>query len=437
MSDRTEKDFIDLCLEQIENKLAWGPNLEWSNYDFEKLSEAIEAKTRVVLSITTLKRIWGKVRYEHAPSLTTLNTLAKYIDFEDWRSFKLKSRLKQDLSDNPLPSARQGIIEDQTPTSSTIKTNRKYIPLYLSLGLFGIISLYALTSIGNKKPLPQNLDPALFSFEANKILTRGVPNSVVFHYDASRAVSDSVYISQTWDIKRKIRVDKSKHDHSAIYYYPGYFRAKLIVDSIIIKTHDIQIATDGWLGLVENENNPIYFKKSDFEKQGWIEIDEPALKQYKLDLFPNSPRIRFFNQGDLGDLRNDNFSFETTLKNPHHSGDNVCQYMQVLIQCKDDIIVVPLSALPCIGDLRLAVAGALIQSQDADLSGFGCDLNQWTHLKINARNKLVQFYVNGKKAYEVVFPHDPTDIVGVQIRFNGLGSIKETFFTQGEQKIEL
>lgn len=438
MSDPVEKEFIQHCLVQIEEKLAWGSSVEWSNYDFEKLSEEIESKTQVVLSLTTLKRIWGKVKYENAPSLTTLNTLAKYIGYEDWRNFKIHMRSKQEADSGiaavlhrPAMEVRERVIGRE------IKTNKKFIPLYVFLGLFGIISLYALTSIHVNKESGRIPDPSLFSFEANKILTRGLPNSVVFHYDASRAVSDSIYISQTWDIRRKVLVDKTKHHHSAIYYYPGYFRAKLIIDSFVVRTHDIQIATDGWLGLAENGNNPIYFNKTDFEKPGLVEIDESTLNKYNLDLLPVAPKIRFFNQGDLGPLRNDHFTFETTLKNPHAIGDNVCQNVQVMIQCKDDIMIIPLSALPCVGNLRLAVAGALIQSQDADLSGFGCNLSEWTHLKVTALDKLVQFYVNGRKAYEVRFPHDPTDIVGVQIRFNGPGSIKETFFTQGERKIEL
>lgn len=437
MSDNTEKDLIDLCLVQIETKLSWGPNAEWTNYDFEKLSEEIQAKTQVVLSITTLKRIWGKVKYENAPSLTTLNTLARYINYEDWRSFKFKFRKTPETIVKPMVQDFQNGAEmyPQSEKSSN-KSIKKYVPLYLSIGLFGIISLYALTS-SFKKDKPSALDPTLFTFEANKVLTRGLPNSVVFHYDASRALSDSVFISQTWDVRRKALVDKSKHDHSAIYFYPGYFRAKLIIDSVVVKTHDVQIATDGWLALMENGNNPVYFKKSDFEKRGMVEIDEATLENYNLSLLPVSPKIRFFNQDDLGPLLNDNFTFETTLKNPHSSGDNVCQNVQVLIQCKDDIIVIPLSTPACIGDLRLFFAGARAVSQEADLSGFGCDLSQWTHLKVISRNKEVQIFVNGKIAYELTFPNDATDIVGVQVRFNGVGSIKETFFTQGERKIEL
>ncbi|WPQ63248.1 hypothetical protein SIO70_00025 [Chitinophaga sancti] len=47
----------------IETRLNWGKSSEWTNYDFEKLSVAIQDKTGVTLSVTTLKRLWGKLKY--------------------------------------------------------------------------------------------------------------------------------------------------------------------------------------------------------------------------------------------------------------------------------------------------------------------------------------------------------------------------------------
>jgi len=71
----------------IEEQLEWGEIAHWRSYDFEKLSGKIQEKTGVVLSISTLKRIFGKVSYESSPSVTTLNTLSQFVGFEDWRIF--------------------------------------------------------------------------------------------------------------------------------------------------------------------------------------------------------------------------------------------------------------------------------------------------------------------------------------------------------------
>src|SRR6185436_20572241 len=78
---------IGRCLAAIEKKLGWGDPANWSKGDFEKLSEIIQEKTGVTLSLTTLKRIWGKVKYDNNPTVTTLNTLAQFLGHENWRCF--------------------------------------------------------------------------------------------------------------------------------------------------------------------------------------------------------------------------------------------------------------------------------------------------------------------------------------------------------------
>jgi hypothetical protein len=272
------------------------------------------------------------------------------------------------------------------------------------------------------------LDANQFHFRASKIVTEGVPNSVVFTYDARAAKTDSVYIVQTWDIRRKARVAKNNHHHSALYYYPGFFRTKLIADGQIVKTHDLWITSKGWLCLAEGDPAPLYFKQEEYLKKDRVEVDAATLHAYQLPLHPKPPRIRFFNQRNLGPLTSDNFTFQTTLKNDFSEGANACQYVEVLLQYKDDVIIIPLSARACIGDLRLTFCGYFVTSQQADLSGLGTDLSQWTTLRVETVNKQATLFVNGRKAYSLSFSNAPTHLVGVQYRFYGPAAVKDTWF---------
>jgi hypothetical protein len=106
--------------------------------------------------------------------------------------------------------------------------------------------------------------------------------------------------------------------------------------------------------------------------------------------------------------------------------------VQVLIQCKNDIIIIPLAAKTCIGNLGLYACGAEATSKNADLSKFGADLNEWTTLRVESRHKQMTFFVNGVQAYTLTFPNDPTGIVGLQYRFAGVGAVKDTWFKDGE-----
>lgn len=55
--------------------------------DFQLLIQQIWEKNHVVLSLSTIKRLWGYVESNGEPRLSTLNTLAKFLDFADWNAY--------------------------------------------------------------------------------------------------------------------------------------------------------------------------------------------------------------------------------------------------------------------------------------------------------------------------------------------------------------
>lgn len=421
MNKQTDAWYLEQCLLQVEKKLGWGPRSEWTNYDFEKLSEAISEATGICLSISTLKRLWGRVTYHNVPAINTLNTLARFAGYEDWRAFK----------QNGQPPAPPPVMVRKIRLTRLTDKLRSY---YWLAGLIPLLAaVYFLTSLKKYVKTPE---PEDFAFSADKMVTSGLPNSVVFHYDAGAALTDSVFIVQTWDIKRKTLVPKDQHAHSAIYYYPGFFRTKLLADGKVMKTHDLLVGTKGWLGLVEQEPIPLYFKNDEFEKDNFLEVSRSTLQQYGLRMHPQPPKLRFFYMSEMGNLMNDNFDFETTIKNDFDEGAAACQYVQVLIQCKDDIIIIPVSARACVGNLDLYACGKNLDSRHADLSALGCDLNKWNTLKVHTVNKEMTIYLNDRKACTFVFPNDPTGIVGVQYRFNGPGAVRDTKFKWAGREIE-
>jgi hypothetical protein len=442
---------IDECLRLIETKWQRGNREEWSSYDFEKLNAAIFEATGVSLSVSTLKRLFGKVSYPNLPSVHTLNTLARFTGFEDWNDFRQHHPVASAPSSphsnggefapiyfspentTPAPAAKTKSPRP-VPADLTAPTPRRPLTRWWPLLLLPLaVLLYSLLSsrTPNPRPKPQ------YSFTANKIISEGVPNSVVFHYRTPVNPTDSVFIVQTWDMSRRIAVPPTGTDYSAIYYYPGYFKAKLIVDTQIVRTHDLMITSDGWLALAEANPVPIYFKKEEVARKEGIEVDSNTLARYHLSLQPAAPKVRLFYMKDLGDLSDSDFTFETTLRTGPPQGSGVCQHVQVLIQCKNDVFIIPLAAKACIGDLGLYAAGAMASSRNADLSGFGCDLTQWTTLRVTSSHRHLTFLVNGKPAWSANFPDDPTDIIGVQYRFTGTCAVMNARFTTANRNIDL
>jgi hypothetical protein len=445
MNNHSDAIYIRQCTDLIEARWQRGPSGEWKSYDFEKLSGEIFDVTGVSLSLSTLKRLFGKVSYHNLPSVYTLNTLARFAGFEDWNAFKRRESIGVAQGANSVetgsPATTQIAIPPAEPITNKFrnlrlpKKNIFWWPL-ISLPIAALAYFFVSST---KPPRRGPVNPSSFSLSSNKVLTEGVPNSVVFHYDASAASSDdSVFIVQDWDMSRRTLVSRNGHAHSAIYYYPGFFNAKLVVDTQIVQTHGLMIGSGGWLAMAEGDPLPFYFKKEEYlRKEGSVVVDSSLFTRNHLPLYPRSPWISICYIKDMGPLPDDHFIFETTLRCDRVSSTEACQRVEIFIHCKNDAFIIPLCAPACIGDLNLCVPGKEIKSKEADLSGFGTDLNQWTTFKIETVNRHMQFIINNRPVYTLDFPNPPADIVGVQYRFRGGGSVKDTRFISQGKTIEL
>ncbi len=245
----------------IEQQLDWGDNSTWQGKDFEILNQLIFDKTKVSLSASTLRRIWGKVEYNHMPSTTTLDTLARFAGFENWRAFTRQKIIANEVITQQV---------EQKPVKSKAKQGR-----WITAGLI-VIAIAAISLISMHVKKEQAKGTYLFS---SKPVTRNIPNSVVFTYDAKAAAGDSVFIQQSWDNRTRAPVDPDKHQYTSVYYYPGFYHAKLLVNKTIVKEHSLQISTDGWLGLIHHEPVPVYLNPAEFLKDGLMSLSVADLKQ--------------------------------------------------------------------------------------------------------------------------------------------------------------
>src|ERR1700744_3945157 len=88
---QTDENFIEKARKLYEEKTGWGDSDTWTNQDFIILSEKIQDDTGVAISHVTLKRLWGKVKYDSLPNTHTLDTLVQFTGYESWRQFKSRN----------------------------------------------------------------------------------------------------------------------------------------------------------------------------------------------------------------------------------------------------------------------------------------------------------------------------------------------------------
>ncbi len=409
---KNEKPYLQHCLSLIEQKTGWGSPDHWTHQDFICLGDLIQEETGIHLSSTTLKRVWGKVKYDSFPHTTTLNTLARYAGYDHWRALVTAQQQLQRLDTTEKHEASQEYEQD-----------RKHIARAAAILLLFIVGVFALLgTVFSTDHTPAGIAVAAskdFSFSAHPIAT-GLPNTVVFRYDATAAVDRPVSIQSAEDTQAQTYVAADKHQHTALYYYPGVYQTKLLVNSQVVKEQEVMIKTKGWLAMIE-QPVPLYFTEN-LMQQGMLSLPSEALCS---DTQTSIPWTAYYNVGNFGALSGNDFTLETELKSNFNKGEAVCQDTSVVIlRSRAPSIIIPLTIPGCLAKVDQQLKGSVMQDGKLDLTAFGCNLSDWVQVKCEAKDGQFRLWVNRKLAYEGTLPQDNSQIAGILYRFHGNGSVR-------------
>ena len=401
---------LDRCIKEIEAKLGWGGGAQWTHQDFLNLSEKIQEETGEPLSYITLKRIWGKVAYHSLPNSNTLNILAHFLGYDSWRTFQHGPR-------HEVKSASMILGQTVRPSGKNWKWAWNLVGIT-------VLTLISLAIILSAKGRP-GLNPEDFQFSSKKVVSQGIPNSVVFNIDAKRAPYDSVIVQQSWDTRLRTTIPKDQSQHTSIYYFPGYFDAKLVVGEQVVQAHSLHITTDGWYCAVQQESVPVYFPVEEANKEGRLELHPDQLRSRNILLQPRPPLTRMGNCRDFDGLMTDNFIFEAKVRNTYKEGSAVCQNTRIYLLCKGTAIWIPLTAKGCVSSASLNFVNHYASGKKKDLSAFGVDFNHDVQVRMECIQGKASIFLNGNLAYSIEEKIQPVAIKGIDFRFEGLGAIDD------------
>ena len=400
-----EAFYIEKCRRLIEEKLAWGNSETWQSADFENLSDRIFEETGSMISSSTLKRIWGKVQYNSKPNMATLNVLARFIGFQTWRAF--------------IAAGSQMVTEEvnKPATKPGYKISIRWLLAGTAVLLLSIVILSLLKKTDN------HIKVGMISFSCRPV-TSGVPNTVIFQYDATDSEADSVFIQQSWDTRLRFKVDKKLHEYTSTYYVPGYYKAKLILNDSIVKEKDVYIETNGWTGLIETKPIPVYLPKLVYEKDHQMGITEKVLTDQKIDFRKEPPRFTLTKVDKNIDLPGDRFSLDTELQNTFtDNSKGICRETHIAVLGTEGLIDIPLCKSGCVGAIGIMLGMKYINGKTVDLSGLGVDFEKPVKVHCEVKNGRFKILVNEKTGYESAFSQSIGRIVGFRITFMGTGLV--------------
>jgi len=397
-----EKAYILKCIQLVENKLGWGSSLDWHSDVFSELSELIFSKTGIILSITTLKRLWGKVNHDNLPSISTLNALAQFLGFKNWRDFKTKTNDRiHPLGKKPL-NAKSKLFKKKT--------------LLLSLSIIAIVSMISLVISNfnfNKKPTAVH-----FSSHQTSL---GLPNTVVFTMDP--VDSENARIQLFWDPTKTIILEKHQKTATGIYYIPGYFKAQFIIDDQSINTHDVFVKSDGWMATIDYDPIPKYIPGI---SNSILRLPYNAKNEVKSETQPVTTTFHYVD--DLKGIDGDNFNLKSNIKVTWAEKWAVCQKVQLVILGTTGAIIIPFSIPGCTSDLNVMLNDNYVSGKKSDLSSLGLDLSDGKEIRIQNFNKTVSVFESENQLFKASYEVPMGRIIGARFRFEGLGEVSNILF---------
>lgn len=395
--------YLAQCRNIIEEKLGWGESKAWQGQDFDKLSDRIFEETGVVLSSSTLKRVWGKVRYDSTPNMATLDALARFAGYENWRVF--------------IAMLKDTVAANREVNEAAVISKRSFRKLLVAVVAgASIIVITGSMFLHKNRKLLKYTD---VSFSSHPV-ARGVPNTVVFIYDAGNSNADSVFIQQSWDKKRRFKVDKHLHEYTSTYYYPGYYSAKLILEDSVVKEHDVFIETDGWEGMIEEQPMPVYLAKDLF--LGQLGINQQQLNKYIKNTDREAPIFTLSNVHRSFNINTRQFRFTAEVQNTNQQYNGICQYTNVIVMATNGVIDIPVCRPGCVGEVGLQNGMQYLDGKTHDLSGFGVDFTNPVRIVGETGGGMIKIWINDKMVYQGKF-QDIGMVVGLRVRFSGAGII--------------
>ena len=396
----TDLHLLDQLRSAVERRLDWPPPATWSAAHFEELSDRIAEATEIRLSVTTLKRVWGRVSYSGRPSRTTLNTLARFAGSDGWVAFAARYRASDAPAVGPPPVPSGDRV---TTRSATAKYWWLAVPLVAAI-------LIVATSLATS---PGRRAAAVERFTFDPIAT-GLPNTVQFRYALSGEY-DSVEIQQSWDERLRYRVDPDNGFHASTYYYPGVYQAKLVVDGAVAEERTLVVPSGGWLGTqgADKASAPIYLPVDSIRtSDGKLRIPTVGQVATQELHYITEKGLTFNNRTDI------RTRFQTTT-------GAVCESAELLLFYEKGVVVLPFSTPGCTGNLRVYAMGRSWSGRDHDLAGFGVSSGEWINLRVRQNQDSVSVTRSEKAIFSLALPRPAGRLMGVRYSFEAGGAVDE------------
>ncbi len=404
--------FIKKSIKLIEKKTQWGDYHSWSNYHFNKLCVDIQAKTNDKISVSTLKRYFGKKKTpgkNYNPQIFTKDTIARFLDYNNWEDFKTKNQIPEDTDENNRTSA----IDNDSSNKKMYRISGISFILILS----GFFTGYLLWR--NKKT-----EVVFYSHQPTGL----VPYTAKFHYDIS-GVKDTVYID-FGNNNTPIVLPKNNHVVTDYYKAAGRPVVKIYTKEKLLDSAVIHNISKKWqCGFSKNDSIVTYrpFENQQILLQNKrLFVPRDSAEKLTGELQDYFIEYRFT---DTFDVVVDNMNFETVVKNCPRDGGRRCYDIEIILLGQYSKLQVRFLEPGCYRYVRLQFGEKHYFGRFTDLSQFSRDVTQWRKISIQVKQQQAKVFFEGEEIFNQDYNRAVGELKGIIYRFYGTGSVKNCKIT--------
>jgi hypothetical protein len=400
-----DKELVRLCLEELKNKMGYTDLSKVPQRDLEHLCYSIDEKTKILISLSTMKRVLNE-KYERLPQTSTLDALTIFIGYTGWQDFKTKKAIEDSSTDNKPPLSGISGLYKRVLFKFRYPTIAILVIVVVSLTVFRL------------RNLAKNDD---VSFSLTKIVSEGVPSNVIFSYNIDHAEGTNFYIQPSWNKEIRIKISKNNHTQTSTYYEPGFHTAKLIIDDKIAKVVQVHIPTEDWVGYSKVsffDPYPEYFKKEYIIRDSVLGIDSNGLKESKVDT--DKKKIYYYAYfPDSIQLNSNNFRLQARMR-MKNVRNTLCPWLLAEVYGEESFFYFIGTTPGCTSEIHARFSDSYLDGGKTDLSCFGFNVFTWKDIEIKGVNKKITISIDNRTIFENVYSKPGGLVKGIGFGSNGL-----------------
>lgn len=409
----SERELVKESMQELCRKAGFPDSNEMIQRDLEFLSESIDEKTGILISLSTIKRLING-EFSRLPQVATLNAIARYLGYATWQDYKFQHT--QDSQIHPQDLTSQIESTTKRPDHKKRFAFKKYL---VAGGVAVLATLGILVFLKFRTPGIVNIKTARFS--ARKTTSNEIPNTVVFSYNIDNVIADSFFIQQSWDRNRKVRIYKNNYTLTDIYYEPGYHIAKLIANDSIIRTIHVSIPTDRWFFFAKEKtarSQPKYIQAGQGINKGSLQVTMDDLNDSKVDVQKEQEYVHVYFPTNI-ESSSDNFVMHFRIRVKPVNNDH-CPYFMTEIFCQRNFIFFTSAPKGCASEITTQFGENFQSGKTNDFSALAGDPINWQDVELMIKNKQVTIRINNQQSYSAAYRQSAGMITGLGFISNGL-----------------